>query len=152
MRDGKKDKMKKKKRTHQPVIQLKTVSQVWPKVAHTVSVIKNNADYERAVATLDILLDDVGNDETHPLASLVEVLGVLIEEYENEHEKQPRILGAQALRFLMEEHNLKQSDLPELGSQGVVSEILRGRRKLNLRQIKSLSSKFGVSPAVFIDQ
>jgi HTH-type transcriptional regulator/antitoxin HigA len=50
----------------------------------------------------------------------------------------------------MEEHDLKQSDLPEIGSQGVVSEVLAGRRQLNIRQVKALSERFGISPAVFI--
>jgi HTH-type transcriptional regulator/antitoxin HigA len=51
----------------------------------------------------------------------------------------------------MEEHTLKQSDLSEIGSQGVVSEILNGKRELNLRQVKLLSQRFSVSPNVFID-
>jgi len=51
---------------------------------------------------------------------------------------------------LMEEHCLKQSDLSEIGSQGVISEILSGKRQLNVRQIKILSKLFKVSPAVFI--
>jgi HTH-type transcriptional regulator/antitoxin HigA len=50
----------------------------------------------------------------------------------------------------MEQHGLRQADLPEIGSQGVVSEILSGRRELNLRQIRALSERFGVSPATFI--
>jgi HTH-type transcriptional regulator / antitoxin HigA len=50
----------------------------------------------------------------------------------------------------MEEHDLKQSDLKELGSQGIVSEILSGQRRLNVRQIKALSKRFNVSPATFI--
>jgi HTH-type transcriptional regulator/antitoxin HigA len=50
----------------------------------------------------------------------------------------------------MEEQGLKQADLPEIGSQGVVSEILSGKRKLNLRQVRLLSERFTVSPAVFI--
>ena len=58
--------------------------------------------------------------------------------------------GADSLRFLMEEHELTQSDLPEVGSQGVVSEILGGKRALNVRQIRALSERFGVSPAVFV--
>jgi len=41
--------------------------------------------YERAVSLLDDLIDEVGEDEDHPLASLMEVLGVLIEKYEDEH-------------------------------------------------------------------
>ena len=47
-------------------------------------------------------------------------------------------------------HGLRQSDLPEVGSQGVVSEILSGKRALNLRQVQALAERFQVSPAVFI--
>ena len=51
----------------------------------------------------------------------------------------------------MAEHNLKQRDLSEIGSQGVVSEILSGKRLLNVRQIKQLANQFQVDPAIFID-
>lgn len=54
------------------------------------------------------------------------------------------------LKYFMEEQALKQVDLAELGSQGVVSEILNGRRELNLRQVKALSEQFNVPAAVFI--
>ncbi|MEO7326282.1 MAG: helix-turn-helix domain-containing protein [Dokdonella sp.] len=54
------------------------------------------------------------------------------------------------LRFLMSQHGLRQADLGEIGSQGVVSEILSGKRELNVRQIRALSDRFDVSPAVFI--
>jgi HTH-type transcriptional regulator/antitoxin HigA len=50
----------------------------------------------------------------------------------------------------MEAHGLTQSELPEIGSPGVVSEILSGERELNIRQIRHLAKRFGVSPAVFI--
>ena len=53
-------------------------------------------------------------------------------------------------QYLMEEHGLTQSDLPEVGSQGVVSEILHGKRELNVRQIRALAHRFGVAPAVFL--
>ena len=58
--------------------------------------------------------------------------------------------GVQALKFLMEQHGLKQSDLTEIGSQGVVSEILTGKRELNIRQVRALSERFGVSAATFV--
>lgn len=48
------------------------------------------------------------------------------------------------------QHGLRQSDLPEIGSQGVVSEILVGKRELNIRQVRALSERFGVSAATFI--
>ena len=54
------------------------------------------------------------------------------------------------LKFFMEQHDLTPSDLPELGTQRVVSEMLRGKRELNTRQMKALSKRFHVSPAVFI--
>ena len=62
----------------------------------------------------------------------------------------PEATGAEVLQHLMEEHDLRQSDLPEIGSQGVVSEIISGKRELNVRQIKELAQRFQVSPAVFI--
>jgi HTH-type transcriptional regulator/antitoxin HigA len=54
------------------------------------------------------------------------------------------------LRYFMEERGLKQSDLLEVGSQGVVSEVLSGKRQLNVRQIRALAKRFHVSPAVFM--
>jgi HTH-type transcriptional regulator/antitoxin HigA len=50
----------------------------------------------------------------------------------------------------MGEHGLTQSDVPEIGSQSVVSEVLRGKCELNIRQIRALAKRFQVSPAVFI--
>ena len=47
-------------------------------------------------------------------------------------------------------NQLSQSELPEIGSQGVVSEILNGKRSLNIRQIKALAERFNVSPATFL--
>lgn len=108
------------------------------------------ADYERAVTTLNELLDEIGADEHHPLYHLLDTLGTLIAAYEADHMALPTTSGSDVLTYLMEEHNLRQSDLPEVGSQGVVSEILRGKRELNLRQIRALAARFGVSPAVFV--
>lgn len=45
----------------------------------------NQADYQRLIEVLDQLIDQVGEDESHPLASLMEMIGVLIERYEDEH-------------------------------------------------------------------
>ena len=61
----------------------------------------------------------------------------------------PECSGAEVLQLLIEEHGLTQSDLPEVGSQGIVSEVLRGKRELNVRQIRGLAKRFHVSPGVF---
>ena len=131
-------------------IQLKEIAKVWPDLQAVLSVPHNEKDYERLVSILDSLIDEVGNDGSHPLASLMETLGSLIETYEAENVPDREGNPTDALKALMEEHDLKQSDLPEIGSQGVVSEVLAGRRQLNIRQVKALSERFSVSPAVFI--
>ena len=112
--------------------------------------IRNEHEYDCAVERLNHLLDEVGTDEQHPLYTLLDTLGTLLHAYEEQHHPMPECSGADVLRFLMDEHGLSQSDVPEVGSQGVVSDILRGKRELNVRQIRALAKRFQVSPAVFI--
>ena len=73
-----------------------------------------------------------------------------IETYESHYVNKIEGNSIDALNALIGEHGLKQSDLSEIGSQGVVSEILSGKRQLNVHQIKILGNRFKVSPAVFI--
>lgn len=67
------------------VIAFQTAVTHWPEMAKVVFVSHTEAEYRRLVALLDDLIDEVGEDENHPLASLMEILGVLIERYEAEH-------------------------------------------------------------------
>ena len=113
-------------------------------------VLRSEKDYRKAVSILDDILDEIGQDEAHPLADLAEALALFIHAYEEAHANIPEAEGLEVLKSLMEAHGLTQSDLPEIGSQGVVSEILSGERELNIRQIRRLARRFGVSPAVFI--
>ena len=112
--------------------------------------IRNEHGYDCAVERLNHLLDEVGTDERHPLYTLLDTIGTLMHAYEEQHHPIPESSGVDVLRFLMDEHGLTQSDMPEVGSQGVVSDILRGKRELNVRQIRALAQRFQVSPAVFI--
>jgi HTH-type transcriptional regulator/antitoxin HigA len=125
------------------------LQQHWTAISPLLSL-RNEQEYDRAVERLNRLLDEVGTDEQHPLYTLLDTLGTLIHAYEEEHHPIPECSGVDVLRFLMEEHDLTQSDLPEIGSQGMVSEILRGKRELNVRQIRALAKRFHVSPGVFI--
>ncbi len=121
----------------------------WANIAPLLTI-RNEREYNVAVKRLNELLDEIGDNEKHPLYSLLDTLGTLIHAYEEEHYPIPDVTGVDVLRLLMDEHGLTQSDLPEVGSQGVVSEILNGKRELNVRQIRSLAHKFGVSSAVFV--
>jgi len=130
---------------------LEKTTRAWKEAKQTLSVPRCEPEYDRLVSILDELLDKIGNNERHPLARLAETIATLIEAYEDEHVQMPEGDAISALRLLMEEHGLKQKDMKEIGSQGIVSEMLNGKRKLNTTQIKKLSKRFHVSPAVFID-
>jgi HTH-type transcriptional regulator / antitoxin HigA len=121
----------------------------WTNIAPLLTI-RNEREYNAAVKRMNDLLDEISTNEKHPLYSLLDTLGTLIHAYEEEHFHIPSSTGTDVLRFLMEEHGLAQSDLLEIGSQGVVSEILNGKRELNVRQIRALAKRFKVSPAVFV--
>ena len=104
----------------------------------------------QAVAVMNRLLDAGGADEHSPLADLINALANFIADYEEKVYPAQAIAPVDSLRFLMKQHQLTQADLPEIGSQGVVSEILRGKRDLNVRQIKALSERFQVPATVFL--
>ena len=101
---------------------------------------------------MDQLLEEVGDDEDHDLADLLDIVSTLVMQYEEQHHPEiPPVEPREILKFLMEQHDLRQSDLrKEIGSQGVVSEILSGNRELNTRQVRKLAKRFGISPAAFI--
>lgn len=112
--------------------------------------IRNRKDYARAVSAMNALLDAGAADESHPLAGLAATVGELIGDYEARHFPLPEVSGRAMIRFLMRQHGLTQSELPEIGSQGVVSEILSGKRELNLRQVRALARRFGVAGDAFL--
>ena len=130
--------------------QLEKIAKIWPGIQSVFSVPHNQKEYNRLVHILDSVIDEVGENESHPLASLMETLGSLIESYEDQNIPEIEGRPGDTLKTLMEEHDLKQSDIPEIGSQGVISEILSGKRQFNVRQIKLPSNRFNVSPAVFM--
>lgn len=61
------------------------VERIWPVVAPILFVPHTEREYQRLVGVLDSLIDTVGEDESHPMASLMEIIGVLVEKYEDEH-------------------------------------------------------------------
>lgn len=66
-------------------VQIQQAAPHWTEVSKVLYYPHTEKDYEEAVRLLDNLIDTIGEDETHPLASLMEILGVLIEKYEDEH-------------------------------------------------------------------
>src|ERR1700751_2142355 len=81
---------------------------------------------------------------------LAELLTLSIENFEETRYRLPRAKPLDVLRFLMEQHQLKQKDLVKVfGTASVVSEVLSGKRELNKEHIRRLSRRFHVSPELF---
>ncbi len=129
---------------------IRQVAEHWEFVSPLLRRPKNQDDYDKLALALDELLEVTGDDESHPLMSLVDIIGDWIEDWDHKHHPMAEASGAEVLGYLMREHRLSQSDLPGVGPQSVVSEILSGKRQLNLRQIRWLSERFKVSVETFI--
>lgn len=132
---------------------LEETIQHWKHISPIIHDPQNDDEYEKLASMLDQLLEIVGDNESHELMGLVDVISHMITMYDENHDDQlQKGRGIDALKFLMEQHGLEQSDLKnEIGSQGVVSEILNGKRQLNISHIKKLAERFHVTPATFID-
>ena len=129
---------------------IRQVAEHWEFVSPLLRRPKNQDDYDKLALALDELLEVTGDDESHPLMSLVDIIGDWIEDWDHKHHPMAEASGAEVLGYLMREHRLSQSELPGVGPQSVVSEILSGKRQLNLRQIRWLSERFKVSVETFI--
>lgn len=122
----------------------------WPHIAPLLTAPSNSGEYDRLVQAMDQILNLVGEDEEHPLAVLASRMGDLIEAYDEAHRPMPEVTGAAALRSIMDERGLNQGDLPEVGTQSVVSEILSGKRQINIRQARALNARFGFPAEIFL--
>jgi HTH-type transcriptional regulator / antitoxin HigA len=90
--------------------------------------IRNANEYDEAVRVMNVLLDAGAADERHPLAGILTAPGEFIGGYDDAHYSLPDASPVEVLRAIMGQHGIKQSELPEIGSQGVVSEVLNGRK------------------------
>lgn len=124
----------------------------WAYVAPLLKPARTKSQYQALVESLDAVLDAGGADETNPLARLAAMLGELVSAYEQAHCPMPPAMSApETLRWFMARDGLRQSDLPEIGNQAKVSEILSGQRTINLRQARALALRFGVPLAFLLD-
>lgn len=119
------------------------LKKVPPKVIRTE---EENAKYTQILYDLD------RRSKTLTLAEkeLADLLTLLIEDFEEKRYQLPRAEPLEVLRFLMDQHGLKQKELVDVfGTPSVVSEVLSGKRELNKEHIKRLSERFHVSPELF---
>ena len=119
----------------------------WSQIAPYLGKPKAEEELDKLIELCDYLIDHLA--ENKDLEGLLDYVGNLIEDYEKSKLSEPEGDPISTLKFLMNEHGLKQKDLVEIGSPGVVSEVIRGKRELNKRQIAALAKRFNCSPLCF---
>lgn len=113
--------------------------------------IRDEAQYQYAMEVIDRLTDQPGLSKGEE--DYLDALSDLVWVYEEKNYPVPEVSGVAVLRHLMEAHDLSQRDMePIFGAHSIVSEVLSGKRQLNVRQIAKLSERFHLPADVFIDR
>lgn len=115
-----------------------------------ITPIRNEKDYQNALKRLEKVFDaKLGSKEGDEL----EILGVLVDNYENEHFPIGMPDPIEAVKFRMEQLGMKQKDLAEIiGFKSRVSEILNRKRKLTLEMIRKLSEALSIPTDVLVQK
>ena len=114
---------------------------------------ENREDYSFLEKILERLMDEVRDDETHPLALAMQIIGDNLEQYDDEHHPDigANITDVEIVKYLMETNHLHQKDLADIfGSQANVSKFLNGERQLGKNAILGLKKRFGISADFFV--
>jgi HTH-type transcriptional regulator / antitoxin HigA len=130
----------------------KAILQAWLPFKELVGVtsVHTEKEYAQATATIDALLDEIGNNEGHPLADVLDYLADQVKAYEDERVAIPKAEPREVLRFLMEQHGLKQEDLGGCAPQSRISDILSGKRAISKENAKRFARRFHVRADLFL--
>jgi HTH-type transcriptional regulator / antitoxin HigA len=113
-------------------------------------VIESDEELKRAEGIITALLNK-GVNLSPEEEKLLDLISDLVEKYEDEHYPFPEVPPIEILKFLMEQNDLKQSDLLHVfGSSGIASEVVNGKRSISKAQAKKLAEFFKVSVELFI--
>jgi len=136
------------------IMNLDTIRSTWAafESASGLGAIRDADHCARMVALADELVDSGQAGDGGELAGLFGVVCELIADHDRQHYPVPDASPREVLRFLMQQHDLTQADLPEIGNQSVVSQILSGRRLLNARQIAALVARFRIGADALIER
>jgi HTH-type transcriptional regulator/antitoxin HigA len=116
-----------------------------------ICTIASESHYQAMVDVLNELLDEIGDRESHSLMGLLDIVSFFVHDYEERTTEIPNSEPHVALRFFMDQHNLRDPDLADVfGSLSNVGDALNGEREINPLQARALAARFHVSTAVFI--
>ena len=111
-------------------------------------VVNDEQEYDNALKIVDALMSktELTSEETE----LLQVWAILIEDYEDKNYPMTEATPHEVLLHLMEVKEVRQVDLTGiLGSKGVVSEVVNGKRSISKAQAKALGEFFKVNPNLF---
>jgi HTH-type transcriptional regulator/antitoxin HigA len=128
------------------------ILQAWTPFKELVGVtsVRTEAEHAKAIALINELLDEMGDNEAHPLAEVLDLIATQVKAYEDEHVQIPDAEPREVLRFLIEQNGLKQGDLDDVAPQSRISEILTGARPVSKEIAKRLAKRFHVHADLFI--
>lgn len=134
---------------------VRTVNDIWQELEARLPVkldtIRNERHFKAMTVFMNELLKEIGDRKSYHLMGLLDVVAMFVRDYEERNVEISETSPADALRLMLEQHQLRQVDLADLfGSQSNVSKVLSGKREINARQARALGKRFGVSPVVFI--
>ena len=113
-------------------------------------VIHTDEQYDKTISLMNSLVDEVNDDESHPLASLLEIVGDIVSAYEKRYINIGQTESKEVLRYLLDMKNLNQSDLFSVIPQSNLSAILSGKRQISKTVAGKLAIYFNVNPALFL--
>ena len=114
---------------------------------------ESKEEYSQLEKILDNLIDEVKDDEGHPLALAMQIIGENLERYDDEHYPSigVNVRDVDMVKYLMEANHLHQKDLADIfGSQANVSKFLNGERTLGKTAIAGIKKRFGISADFFL--
>jgi HTH-type transcriptional regulator/antitoxin HigA len=132
--------------------QFKAVIKEWsPSFTKALHRPQTQKEYEALCEFSYIISEKLEEKADRDMQALLDIVVLLIDQYQAEHCTIGEADPVSILKTLMVDHTLVQNDLKEeIGSQGIVSEVLNGKRKINLKMAKALAGRFKTSIEVFI--
>ena len=126
------------------------ISQSWQTIAPLLIPISSEEDCEIREEQLKNLIKLNQQKKDSQISYLINKIALTIQEYEKQEFPLEKATGIEILQYLMIEHNLTESDLPEIGNHKLISDLLNGKQELTLTMIKNLARSFQVTEQTFL--
>ncbi len=130
---------------------LERAAKTWDMPIPVIETPNDANDYDTLLQNIEVAMELNRGRNSRAMLELINSMSTAALGYQENSAPDIAGKGLDALRYLVKLHRVRQNDLPEIGSQGVVSEVLNGKRALTLRHIRGLAKRFKVSPSTFID-